>query len=133
MERCHRIGQLKPVVIYRLVCRGSVEERMVSRAEKKKFLNAMVAEDSDSLENIDDNNFDDNFENNSENSVVDDDIKNNNHNNNNDNNYNSSNENQEQKIKINNKNNKDNKNFKKDIKLVVETKKISKNEVASIL
>lgn len=44
MERAHRIGQKKPVRVFRLVCRGSVEERMVSRAEKKLFLNAMVAE-----------------------------------------------------------------------------------------
>jgi SWI/SNF-related matrix-associated actin-dependent regulator of chromatin subfamily A member 5 len=44
MERAHRIGQTKPVRVFRLVCRGSVEERMVSRAEKKLFLNAMVAE-----------------------------------------------------------------------------------------
>lgn len=44
MERAHRIGQEKPVRVYRLVCGGSVEERIVSRAEKKLFLNAMVAE-----------------------------------------------------------------------------------------
>lgn len=44
MERAHRIGQTKPVRVFRLVCRGSVEERMISRAEKKLFLNAMVAE-----------------------------------------------------------------------------------------
>ncbi|KAG5175317.1 P-loop containing nucleoside triphosphate hydrolase protein [Tribonema minus] len=44
MERAHRIGQTKPVRVYRMVCRGSVEERMVSRAEKKLYLNAMVAE-----------------------------------------------------------------------------------------
>jgi hypothetical protein len=44
MERAHRIGQTKPVRVFRLVCRGSVEERMVSRADKKLFLNAMVAE-----------------------------------------------------------------------------------------
>jgi SWI/SNF-related matrix-associated actin-dependent regulator of chromatin subfamily A member 5 len=44
MERAHRIGQTKPVRVYRLVCTGSVEERMVLRAEKKLFLNAMVAE-----------------------------------------------------------------------------------------
>jgi len=44
MERAHRIGQTKPVRIFRLVCSGSVEERMVNRAEKKLFLNAMVAE-----------------------------------------------------------------------------------------
>ena len=51
MERAHRIGQVKPVRVYRLVCSGSVEERMVSRAEKKLFLNAMVAEtDADELD-----------------------------------------------------------------------------------
>jgi SNF2 family DNA or RNA helicase len=44
MERCHRIGQNKPVRVYRLVVRKSVEERMVSRAHKKLFLNEMVAE-----------------------------------------------------------------------------------------
>lgn len=47
MERCHRIGQTRPVRVYRLICRGSVEERMLSRAEKKLFLNAMVAEAED--------------------------------------------------------------------------------------
>eukprot|EP00903_Cladosiphon_okamuranus_P009406 g8970.t1 len=30
MERAYRIGQTKPVKVYRLVCSGSVEERMVS-------------------------------------------------------------------------------------------------------
>ena len=44
MERAHRIGQTKPVRVYRLICRGSVEERMVMRAEKKLFLNAIVGE-----------------------------------------------------------------------------------------
>ena len=44
MERAHRIGQTKPVRVYRLVVRASVEERMVSRAHKKLFLNEMVAE-----------------------------------------------------------------------------------------
>ena len=44
MERAHRIGQTKPVTVYRLVVRKSVEERMVSRAHKKLFLNEMVAE-----------------------------------------------------------------------------------------
>jgi SWI/SNF-related matrix-associated actin-dependent regulator of chromatin subfamily A member 5 len=54
MERAHRIGQTKPVRVYRLVCQGSIEERMVSRAEKKLFLNAMVAEaDVDGDENDD--------------------------------------------------------------------------------
>jgi SWI/SNF-related matrix-associated actin-dependent regulator of chromatin subfamily A member 5 len=44
MERAHRIGQTKPVRVYRLICSGSVEERMINRAGKKLFLNAMVGE-----------------------------------------------------------------------------------------
>ena len=44
MERAHRIGQTKPVTVYRLVSRGSVEERMLARAGKKLYLNAMVGE-----------------------------------------------------------------------------------------
>ena len=55
MERAHRIGQTKPVRVYRLICRGSVEERMISRAEKKLFLNAMVAEVDPDEETTEDN------------------------------------------------------------------------------
>ena len=35
MARVHRIGQKKVVHIYRLVSEGSVEERIVQRAQKK--------------------------------------------------------------------------------------------------
>ena len=54
MERAHRIGQTKPVRVFRLICQGSIEERMVSRAEKKLFLNAMVAESDVIDDDIDD-------------------------------------------------------------------------------
>jgi len=51
MARVHRIGQTKTVHVYRLVSGGTVEERMVERAEKKLFLDQMVnrgsAADSD--------------------------------------------------------------------------------------
>ena len=47
MERAHRIGQTKPVRVFRLICGGSIEERMINRAEKKLYLNAMVAEGHD--------------------------------------------------------------------------------------
>jgi hypothetical protein len=43
MARVHRIGQTKPVAVFRLVTAGSVEERMVQRAEKKLYLDAVVA------------------------------------------------------------------------------------------
>eukprot|EP00959_Pyramimonas_sp_CCMP1952_P165391 3457422-Pyramimonas_sp.AAC.1 len=38
MARVHRLGQTKPVHIYRLVTKGTVEERMLQRAEKKLYL-----------------------------------------------------------------------------------------------
>jgi hypothetical protein len=43
MARVHRIGQTKPVAIFRLVTGGSVEERIQERAEKKLYLDAVVA------------------------------------------------------------------------------------------
>jgi SWI/SNF-related matrix-associated actin-dependent regulator of chromatin subfamily A member 5 len=42
MARVHRIGQTKTVHIYRLVTTGSIEERIVQRAQKKLFLDSMV-------------------------------------------------------------------------------------------
>ncbi|KAL1116115.1 hypothetical protein AAG570_005610 [Ranatra chinensis] len=41
-DRCHRIGQTKPVVIYRLVTTGTYDERIVLRANSKKKLEQMV-------------------------------------------------------------------------------------------
>ena len=42
MARVHRIGQKKPVHVYRMVTRGTVEERIIQRAEKKLYLDQMV-------------------------------------------------------------------------------------------
>eukprot|EP00814_Leptocylindrus_danicus_P001063 CAMPEP_0116029408 /NCGR_PEP_ID=MMETSP0321-20121206/16124_1 /TAXON_ID=163516 /ORGANISM="Leptocylindrus danicus var. danicus, Strain B650" /LENGTH=557 /DNA_ID=CAMNT_0003503783 /DNA_START=128 /DNA_END=1802 /DNA_ORIENTATION=- len=42
MGRVHRIGQTKTVHVYRLVCNGTIEERMIERAEKKLYLDQMV-------------------------------------------------------------------------------------------
>jgi len=42
MARVHRIGQKKTVHVYRLVSAGTVEERIVERAEKKLYLDQMV-------------------------------------------------------------------------------------------
>lgn len=46
MARVHRIGQKKIVHVYRLVTEGTVEERIVQRAEKKLFLDQVVNRDS---------------------------------------------------------------------------------------
>lgn len=44
MARVHRIGQTKPVAVFRLVTANTVEERMVARAEKKLYLDAIVGQ-----------------------------------------------------------------------------------------
>ena len=46
MARVHRIGQKKKVHVYRLVTKGTVEERILQRAEKKLYLDKMVNRDS---------------------------------------------------------------------------------------
>ena len=46
MARVHRIGQTKPVHVYRLVTEGSVEECIVQRAQRKLFLDSMVSRGS---------------------------------------------------------------------------------------
>lgn len=42
--RAHRIGQTKPVTVYKLCTQGTVEEQMMSRIEKKLYLSAKVTE-----------------------------------------------------------------------------------------
>ena len=43
MGRVHRIGQTKPVTVYRLISTGTVEERIVARATRKLMLDEMVS------------------------------------------------------------------------------------------
>lgn len=45
-DRCHRLGQTKPVTIYRLVTEGSVDERIVAIAERKLDLDAAILTDA---------------------------------------------------------------------------------------
>ncbi|XP_034952159.1 lymphoid-specific helicase-like isoform X2 [Chelonus insularis] len=42
MARCHRIGQTRPVVIYRLCSKGTIDETIITRAESKRKLEKMV-------------------------------------------------------------------------------------------
>jgi len=42
MARCHRIGQTKPVTVYRLVSQDSVEEQALTRLAKKLYLSLKV-------------------------------------------------------------------------------------------
>mmetsp|Transcript_2765 Transcript_2765/g.10639 ORF Transcript_2765/g.10639 Transcript_2765/m.10639 type:complete len:1059 (-) Transcript_2765:36-3212(-) len=41
-DRAHRIGQKKPVNIYRMITKGTVEEKIYQRAVKKLYLDAVV-------------------------------------------------------------------------------------------
>lgn len=43
-DRAHRIGQHKPVFVYKLIAAGSIEERILSLQEKKAALAAGVLE-----------------------------------------------------------------------------------------
>lgn len=42
MARCHRIGQTKPVVVYRLCTKGTIDEEIIKRANTKRFLEKAV-------------------------------------------------------------------------------------------
>ncbi|XP_076025346.1 lymphoid-specific helicase [Genypterus blacodes] len=41
-DRCHRIGQTKPVVVYRLVTANTIDEKILERASAKRKLEQMV-------------------------------------------------------------------------------------------
>lgn len=42
MDRAHRLGQTKQVTVYRLICKGTIEERILQRARKKSEIQRMV-------------------------------------------------------------------------------------------
>ncbi|KAG0454043.1 hypothetical protein HPP92_025347 [Vanilla planifolia] len=53
-DRCHRIGQVKPVTVYRLVTKGTVDENIYEIARRKLVLDAAVLQSGTALENDDD-------------------------------------------------------------------------------
>ena len=46
LSRAHRIGQKNNVLVYRLVCKDSVEERIMEQAKKKLMLDTAVQQSS---------------------------------------------------------------------------------------
>lgn len=47
-DRCHRIGQTKPVVVYRLVTANTIDQKILERATNKRKLEQMVIHKSES-------------------------------------------------------------------------------------
>lgn len=43
MDRAHRLGQTKQVTVYRLICQGTIEERILQRAKEKSEVRAVGA------------------------------------------------------------------------------------------
>ena len=42
MDRAHRLGQTRPVTVYRLISKGTVEERILQRAKQKNTIQNIV-------------------------------------------------------------------------------------------
>lgn len=47
-DRCHRVGQLKEVDVYKLICKDSVDETMVNTHYTKLSLDANISNNDDS-------------------------------------------------------------------------------------
>ena len=46
MDRAHRLGQTKQVTVYRLITKGTVEERILIRAKQKEEIHKLVVANS---------------------------------------------------------------------------------------
>ncbi|XP_043267745.1 lymphocyte-specific helicase-like [Venturia canescens] len=50
MARCHRIGQTRPVVVYRLCTKGTIDERIINRAAAKRKLEKIIISKETNME-----------------------------------------------------------------------------------
>lgn len=47
MDRAHRLGQTKQVTVYRLIVKGTIEEKILQRAREKSEIQKMVISGGD--------------------------------------------------------------------------------------
>lgn len=59
MDRAHRLGQERPVTVYRLISRGTIEERMLVRAQQKNKINDLVIKGGGLNTEVEESNTDD--------------------------------------------------------------------------
>ena len=53
MDRAHRIGQTRQVFAYRLIARGTVEEKMLElQSSKRDLAAAIISQDNSVLRNL---------------------------------------------------------------------------------
>ncbi|QEG43701.1 SNF2-related protein [Roseimaritima ulvae] len=53
IDRAHRMGQTKPVMAYRMICRGTVEEKIVElQASKRKLADAIISQEKSLISNL---------------------------------------------------------------------------------
>ncbi|OLY83310.1 Helicase SWR1 [Smittium mucronatum] len=50
MDRCHRIGQVRDVKVYRMISKGTVEESIWQKALQKRVLDQVVIQDGNFIE-----------------------------------------------------------------------------------
>ena len=51
-DRAHRIGQKKNVSVLKIICKGTIEERIIELQEKKKYLSDNLIENNDNVGSI---------------------------------------------------------------------------------
>ncbi|MEA2041207.1 MAG: C-terminal helicase domain-containing protein, partial [Bacteroidota bacterium] len=62
IDRCYRIGQEKKVIAYRMICKNTIEEKIMKYQEKKqKIASEIISTDDSFVKQLDKNDIEDLF------------------------------------------------------------------------